>query len=167
MGTAVLNAAAAIDVVAEASGVNAAAAAGDDIGSGHIGRGLAHAAVLIGGAKLAGALLSKVSETGAAMGTRYMGESEAAEVARTGTIPNVDGAGRPRAIHYTADAPTTSASTAEGTYQLRTTPTHMCQFPLCNVQNSVAPEGAVAPGATQAATSLPINGAGRPIPLDP
>ena len=67
VGNAVLNAAAAADVLAEGSGVNFAAAAGDDIGSGHVARGVAHAALLIGGAKVIGAALGKL--TGAAEGT--------------------------------------------------------------------------------------------------
>jgi hypothetical protein len=41
-------------------------------------------------------------------------------------------------------------------------PTHFCTFPLCNVLNDVAPDGAVAAGATQNATSEAIGGASRP-----
>ena len=101
------------------------------------------------------------------VGTRYMGAAEAEAVSQTGTIPSTNAAGRPRVVHYTTDAPTMSAAEAQAKYMLPEKPTHMCQFPMCNVQNSVAPTGPVAPGASQAATSMPINGAGRPVPLDP
>jgi hypothetical protein len=104
---------------------------------------------------------------GSSMGTRYMGAGEAAVVAETRVIPAVNQAGRPRAIHYTTDAPMSSASATAQRYHLTETPTHACSFPLCNVKNSVAPEGTIAPGATQAATSQPINGAARPVPLKP
>jgi RHS repeat-associated protein len=101
------------------------------------------------------------------IGTRYMGLDEADEVARTGTIPAVNRRQEPKKIHYTTDPPTTSASAAQKKYKLDDPPTHMCQFPTCNVQDNVAPDGAVAPGATQAATSKPIPGAKKPKPLDP
>ena len=123
------------------------------------------AAALVG--EGVGAALGRVAGTGSPVGTRYMGAGEAAGVAETGTIPATNAAGRPRVIHFTTDAPTTSAAAARARYNLPETPTHMCQFPLCNVRNSVVPTGQVAPGATQGATSMPINGAGRPIPLDP
>jgi len=100
-------------------------------------------------------------------GTRYMGSEEARTVAATNRIPATNAAGRPRPVHFTEDAPVPSAGAAKARYHLDTTPTHMCQFPLCNVQDRVAPTGTVAADATQAATSQPINGAGRPIPLDP
>ncbi|MGE3601144.1 MAG: RHS repeat-associated core domain-containing protein [Dehalococcoidia bacterium] len=167
LGTVALNAGAALNAGFEASGINAASAAGERIGSGDVVGGLKDAAILIGGAKVAGVVIGKLAGAGRSLGTRYMGAGEAAEVARTGTIPATNAAGRPRVIHYTTDAPTTSAGAAQGRYMLPETPTHMCQFPLCNVQNSVPPTGPVAPGATQAATSMPINGAGRPVPLDP
>lgn len=125
------------------------------------------AGALLGQAAFALSARAPVSTGGAATGTRYMGAGEAATVERTGTIPATNAAGQPRPIHFTTDAPVSSAAEAQATYNLPQTPSHMCQFPLCNVQNSVAPSGTVAPGATQAATSLPINGAGRPIPLDP
>lgn len=104
---------------------------------------------------------------GSSMGTRYMGAGEAAGVANTGIIPAVNRAGRARPTHYTTDAPMSSASAVKRRYDLPEAPTHSCSFPLCAVKNSVAPEGAVAPGATQSATSAPINGAGRPQPLKP
>jgi hypothetical protein len=96
-----------------------------------------------------------------------MGPAEAATVDATRTIPATNAARAPRVIHYTVDAPTMSAAEAQSRYLLGEAPTHMCRFPLCNVRNSVLPEGAVRSGSTQAATSLPINGAGRPVPLDP
>ena len=102
-----------------------------------------------------------------AVGTRYMGEAEAAAVeAGGGVIPATDAAGEARVIHYTTDPPVTSAAGAQARYGLKTTPTHACQFPLCNVQDNVPPTGEVAPGATQAATSKPITGATKPKPLD-
>jgi hypothetical protein len=103
---------------------------------------------------------------GAAVGTRYMGAAEAAGVDATRVIPATNAAGRARVIHYTTDAPTVSAAEAQAKYLLPETPTHMCQFPLCNVLDDVKPTGKVAPGATQRATSQPINSAGRPVPLD-
>jgi RHS repeat-associated protein len=101
------------------------------------------------------------------VGTRYMGAEEAAAVERDGTIPATNAQNEPRVIHYTTDAPTASAQEAMETYKLKQPPTHMCQFPLCNVQNSVPPTGTVAPGATQAATSLPIRAPNPPVPLRP
>ena len=103
----------------------------------------------------------------AAMGTRYMGAGEAAVVEQSGMIPATNAAGRARVIHYTTDASTMSSAEAQAEYILPEAPTRMCQFQLCNVLDDVAPTGSVAPGATQRATSQPINGAGRPIPLDP
>jgi hypothetical protein len=119
------------------------------------------------------AIVDYASSSGAArigsarVGTRYMGADEASIVRRTGTIPATNARGRPRIIHYTTDEPTMSASAAESRYNLPETPTHVCRFPVCAVQNDVPPSGTVAPGATQAATSLPINRAGRPLPLRP
>ena len=104
---------------------------------------------------------------GAGTGTRYMGKGEAAAVENTGTIPNTNARGEPRVIHYTEDAPMGSASAAQQRYNLPETPTHSCQFPLCNVQDQVPPQGTVAPGAHQGATSQPIHGASKPIPQDP
>jgi hypothetical protein len=102
------------------------------------------------------------------VGTRYMGAKEAKAVeADQGTIPAHYESGEPRKIHYTTDPPTRSAAQAKQKYMLKTTPTHMCQFPLCNVQDKVPPDGLVAPWATQAATSKPIHGASKPEPLDP
>jgi len=104
----------------------------------------------------------------AAVGTRYMGASEAAEVEESGgTIPAVNEAGESRKIHYTTDEPTMSAKEAKARYHLKQTPTHMCQFPTCNVQNQVPPDGTVAPGAAQSATSRPIHGVSPPVPLNP
>ena len=130
------------------------------------------ASVLVGAGM--GAVAGRLSGAGARTvasartASRYMGSGEAATVAETRTIPTTDAAGRPRVIHFTTDAPVSSAAEAQARYNLSgAPPTHVCQFPLCNVQNSVPPTGTVAHGATQAATSLPINGAGRPIPLDP
>ena len=104
----------------------------------------------------------------AGVGTRYMGPREARSVANSrGTIPATYEDGTPRVIHYTTDAPTMSAQAAKERYNLGAPPTHVCQFPLCNVQNNVPPTGSVAPGATQAATSMPIHGASDPVPLNP
>ena len=100
-------------------------------------------------------------------GTRYMGSDEAAEVGRTGTIPNMTAQGEPKIIHFTTDDPLMSALDAKNNYGLPTTPTHVCQFPLCNVANSVPPDGAVASGASQSATSQPIHGAATPVPIKP
>jgi RHS repeat-associated protein len=100
-------------------------------------------------------------------GTRYMGPGEAGVVERTNEIPNTTAQGRPKIIHYTTDEPVTSASEAQRRYKLPEAPTHMCRFPLCNVTNDVPPEGPVAPGATQRATSDPIRGVSKPVPLDP
>ena len=114
-----------------------------------------------------GIVTAGVRTDGPAAAGRYMGPAEAATVEATGQVPNVNDAGRPRTIHYTMDRPLQSAGEAQAKYNLTSTPTHYCAFPGCNVQNSVAPAGTVAADATQAATSLPINGAGRPIPLRP
>ena len=117
---------------------------------------------------VAGVLQTTAATVGSTgQGSRYMGAGEAAKVAETRTIPNTDKAGRPRVIHYTTDKPTTSAAAAMSKYRLDVKPTHVSSFPLSGVQNQVPPMGGVAADATQAATSRPINGAGRPIPLDP
>jgi len=116
----------------------------------------------------AGGMVTAGARTdGPATGVRYMSEGEAGGIQATGRIANVDGAGRPRPIHYTMDSPLESAAAAQAKYHLPTPPTHYCTFPGCSVQNSVAPAGTVAADATQAATSLPVNNAGRPIPLKP
>lgn len=103
----------------------------------------------------------------AARGVRYMGEGEAAAVRRTGTIPNTYADGTPKNIHYTTDVPTNSAQEAAERYLLSGKPTHICSFPLCNVADDVIPDGPVAPGATQRATSESIEGASRPRRLQP
>jgi RHS repeat-associated protein len=130
-------------------------------------RGSYLAANGIGPALLAAEGAGTVIGTRTRVGTRYVGAAEAAIVEETQTIPATNAAKRPRVIHYTTDAPTMSASGAQAKYQLPATPTPMCQFPLCSVRNDVAPVGEVAANATQRATSQPINGAGRPLPLEP
>jgi hypothetical protein len=103
----------------------------------------------------------------AAMGVRYMGDKEAADVAQTRTIPATDELGQPKTIHYTTDEPLTSGTAASTKYKINSTPTYFCRFPLCNVQDNVPPQGPVAPGATQQATSQPIPGASTPVPIKP
>jgi len=142
-------------------------AGADPTGTTQLSGDMGHAGFIAGKLLFAMAAPATTSVSAAATGTRYMGTAEAATVARTRVVPAVNAAGRPRVIHYTTDSPTMSASEAMTRYHLDATPTHMCQFRLCNVLDDVQPTGTVAPEATQAATSRPINGAGRPIPLDP
>lgn len=124
--------------------------------------------VMAVGAGAAAAISAEVATIGAATkGSRYMSAGEAATVQRTGSIPATNAQNQPRVIHFTTDRPTYSAGDAASKYQLPTVPTHVVHFPASAVQNNVAPAGRVAADATQAATSLPINSAGRPIPLDP
>ena len=94
------------------------------------------ASSLVGGEAAAADGAAVGGSEDAAMGTHYMGAEEAAEVEETGTIPNRYPDGSPRTIHYTEDAPTTSASEAQSRYNLPSKPTHYCRFRLCNVQNS-------------------------------
>jgi RHS repeat-associated protein len=61
IGSAALNVGAALNAGLEATGLNAAANAGDKIGKGDIVGGLTDAAILIGGGKVAGAVASRVS----------------------------------------------------------------------------------------------------------
>lgn len=60
-GAFALNAGAALNAGLEATGINAAAEAGDKIGNGDIVGGVRDAAILIGGAKVAGAVAGKLS----------------------------------------------------------------------------------------------------------
>ncbi len=99
-------------------------------------------------------------------GVRYVGNAEA-QVARSGTVPATNAAGEARVIHFTADAAVTSASEAQATYGLATTPTHAVTFPLSGLGNLLPATGRVAADATQAATSLPIRGVTSVLPLEP
>ena len=96
-----------------------------------------------------------------------MGAGEAAIIEESRVIPNSNARGGLKVIHYTTDSPTMSGGAAKAKYGLPETPTHMCQFPLCNVRDDVSPTGAVAPGASQSATSQPIPSASRPVPINP
>lgn len=90
-GAVALNAGAAMNAGFQATGINAAADAGDKIGSGQITEGLAEAAILIGGGKIAGYVAGRVagalaSETGAdwTLGTNHSAQQWANKMGQRG-----------------------------------------------------------------------------------
>jgi len=115
----------------------------------------------------AGAVVGEMAHDGEALGTRYVGQGEADEISRTGTVPANYQSGAAKTIHYTTDEPTMSAQEALEKYHLDTKPTHLVRFPLRNIQDEAKTLGTVRADATQVATSKPIPGAHAPIPLQP
>lgn len=75
-------------------------------------------------------------------GARYVGQAEARAITSSdGVIPATNAAGEARAIHFTADAPISSASAATATYNLPATPTHVVTFPLSNLRGIIPGTG--------------------------
>ncbi|MGH9713866.1 MAG: RHS repeat-associated core domain-containing protein [Candidatus Acidiferrales bacterium] len=102
---------------------------------------------------------SPVPAAGEGTVTRYMGTSEASTVETTGSIPNVDAAGNPKAIHVTTDPPMDSAAAAKQTYELPKDPSHRATVPASRVEGlGPTPDGkaTTSGGGTQAATKKPI-----------
>lgn len=59
-----------------------------------------------------------------ATGCRYVGSEEAAKIAETGYVPNVNKSGMPKSVFYTPDEGLNSATQAQRVYKLPATPTY-------------------------------------------
>lgn len=68
--------------------------------------------------------------------TNHVGSGEAAEVVRTGYVPNTARAGDPKAVFFTADEPLTSASEAKSVYGLEDLPTHRVGINTSKITNT-------------------------------
>src|SRR5207253_2193911 len=83
-----------------------------------LGGAIITAGVAAGPLAVADASAISVTTGLAGTGVRYLGQEEAALVQQNRMIPATNAAGEPRAIHFTADAPMTSASEAAARYGL-------------------------------------------------
>ncbi|MDP2905898.1 MAG: RHS repeat-associated core domain-containing protein [Candidatus Omnitrophota bacterium] len=68
------------------------------------------------------------------IGYRYVGEKEAAEIGRTGKVPNMNARNESKNVCYTPDSPVDSASEAKKKYNLKNNPTHRVDLDISNTK---------------------------------
>ncbi len=74
-------------------------------------------------------------------GYRYVGDEEAALIAKTGYVPNTNARGDPKTVFYSPDAKLTSAPQVQETYNMPYKPTHSVGLDTTQVTNTYGGNG--------------------------